>query len=137
MKQTFKKKNLTSSTLSNILNSKITATQPFVLMPHRGQKRILSCFSSSLSHQHLNRCVVNPEEEKKIQDIPCLPLPLVPLYSLLQQEDQRIPPTPLFHPRGQEALYNPNTARDFAAASCPATFPLPAVSFLLPLQVLV
>lgn len=69
MKQTFKKKKnlLTSSTLSNILNSKITATQPFVLMPHRGQKRILSCFSSSLSHQHPNGCVVNPEEEKKYE----------------------------------------------------------------------
>lgn len=61
----------------------------------------------------------------------CSPLLLTPAGGL------KNPTHPLFHPCGQEALYNPNTAGDFAAASCPATFPLPAVSFLLPLQVLV
>lgn len=55
-----KKKTSTSFMVSNILHSKVAVTQQSVLTPHRGQKNTLSCISSSLSHQCLGGCTVNP-----------------------------------------------------------------------------
>lgn len=75
MKQRSKKSPMTLSMLSNIHN-KITASQQSVLTPHRNQKSILSCISSSPSHQHLNGCVVNPLRRKKdkIPEISFVPI---------------------------------------------------------------
>lgn len=85
-----KKSPLTLSMLSNI--HKITASQQSVLTPHRNQKSILSCISSSPSLQYLNGYVANPLRKKKkiYQKFILCPL----FYFLLQEEDERIPTHP-------------------------------------------
>lgn len=135
MKQTSKKFPLTLSMLSNTCNNKITASQQSVLTPHRGQESILSCISSSPSHQHLNGCAVNPLGSRKKKKGNKFLLCSLLLHSLLQ-EDQRIPTHP-FTQRAQQVLHNPNTTVDILSPRAALPHVLSAVSSLLPLQVLI
>lgn len=128
--------------LSNILNSKISATQQSVLMAPRGQKSILSFISSSPSHQHLNGCVVNPwgvrgvrkknTKQNKRRDFFCAHFPFSPYCKRRIKESQ-----PIFSPTGPASAIQSNTTVGILPPRDVPPYSLSAVSTFLPLQILI
>lgn len=119
-----KKSPLTLSVLSNINNNKVIASQQSVLTPHRNQKSILSCISSSPSHQHLNGCVVNPlkrrKKEKYTRNFFCPHFSFIPYCKRRIKESQ-----PNLSPGGPGSVtQSQHYPGHFVTKSCPATCPL-------------
>lgn len=127
--------------LSNILNSKIAATQQSVLMPPRGQKSILSFISSSPSHQQLNGCVVNPwgvrgvrknNKTKQKKRFFCAHFPFSPYCKRRIKESQ-----PILSPTGPASAIQSNTTVGILSPRAVPPHSLSAVSTFLPLQILI
>ena len=128
-----KKKTSTSFMVSNILHSKVAATQQSVLTPHRGQKNTLSCISSSLSHQCLGGCAVNPNAGKtkhKTFLVCRFPFFLFSPYCKRRIKECQLSLSPTW----PGVLYNPQTTQGILPLRVAPTYSCPIVASLLPLQ---
>lgn len=119
--------------VSNILHSKVAATQQSVLVPHGGQKNTLSCTSSSLSHQRLGGCAVNPNAGKtKYRRF------LICSFSFFHFSpycERRIKECQLsLSPTRPGVLYDPKTTEGILSLRDAPTYSCPIVPSLLPLQ---
>lgn len=127
------KKTSISFMVSNILHSKVAATQQSVLTPHRGQKNTLSCISSSLSHQCLGGCAVNPNAGKtkhKTFLVCRFPFFLFSPYCKRKIKECQLSLSPTW----PGVLYNPQTTQGILPLRVAPTYSCPIVSSLLPLQ---
>lgn len=107
--------------LSNTHNNKITASQQSVLTPHRGQESILSCISSSPSHQHLNGCqwiLWEAGRKKKATNFFCAHFSFIPYCKRIKESQ------PILWPRAPSKCYTtPTLQQIFCHQELPCHMP--------------